>query len=606
MTLQFTEAQALALVTDHNSHQRGKKLAADLGQWASLGADAVSVWDECQGSGSEAYQVAAGLLEAASKCSCPRPDAPCKHAAGLLLLYARQPELFIAPAPDKLAAWRKARQQHADRDARQSQPRDSAEAAAEQAAAAARLAKGVDTKRQQRMVAGAHELAAVLEDVVRQGLARLPLAKAEFWEAPTKRLIDNQLSGLVPALRRLPDLAAQPEQLLAGLGELYLVLRACQNLPHLPADLRHEVLQQAGATLRRDDLLAAAALVEDQWQVLGWVAEREGEQYQVLSSNRRTWLYGATNGRYAMLYDYAHGYGDLPPALPLASYQAGGLAYYPGRYQLRATPAQLTLGAVVPPAAAPMGQSIGQLLAGYAAAVGCTPWLRQYPVTLTGVLPALTALNRRTLHHPAENLTVPLLSTRRDLLKPDDEFDQQWYQLLGNSAGQPCTVFGEWDGQQLRLLRSWPGSHPTPSDLPARGATSPTGDGRAEPWLTLVQAATVGLDALPLPELPGLPPAATPAQRLLLAAGTTALLQKLSFESLGPVRPVVPALLPAEARPLVPPAVAALLHEALTAWPYRQLLPGYLRGLDARGLRLPPWLLVLLQRYQTSPPRAGG
>jgi hypothetical protein len=57
-------------------------------KWQGLGHNERLLWGECQGSGSNPYQVRVDPDDAACKCSCPSRKLPCKHALGLLMLFA--------------------------------------------------------------------------------------------------------------------------------------------------------------------------------------------------------------------------------------------------------------------------------------------------------------------------------------------------------------------------------------------------------------------------------------------------------------------------------------------------------------------------------------
>ena len=68
-----------------------------------LGATDAALWGLCQGSGSKPYQTAIDLTEPAFKCSCPSRKFPCKHALGLMLLFAQDAGRLSEPAPPEWA-----------------------------------------------------------------------------------------------------------------------------------------------------------------------------------------------------------------------------------------------------------------------------------------------------------------------------------------------------------------------------------------------------------------------------------------------------------------------------------------------------------------------
>lgn len=89
--VRWTADQVLALAPDTASRKAGSKLGA-VGPWSEAGSsDEGTVWGLCKGSGSKPYQTVVDIADAsgpAYKCSCPSRKFPCKHALGLLLLWA--------------------------------------------------------------------------------------------------------------------------------------------------------------------------------------------------------------------------------------------------------------------------------------------------------------------------------------------------------------------------------------------------------------------------------------------------------------------------------------------------------------------------------------
>lgn len=448
----WTEEQARALITDSGTLKRGLELATPA-KWGNLGQTSTAAWGECKGSGSKPYQTSIDLTELAFKCSCPSRVFPCKHGAGLLVLLARQPQLFSGTTPPSwLEEWLEKRQQTQDKKATKATPKP-AEATEEPIAAllATEESTAEDSvnpktnqalqKRLARMTQGASELEDWLLDLVRAGTAVAKGQPRSYWEAPAARLVDNQLPGLASIVRELPGLCHSgpdwPERLLSRLGELYLLLRAFQRLDLQTPDAREEILQQIGVNSKKEDLLARQPAVADEWQVVGLHIEEE-ERLTV----RRAWLWGRHTGRYALVLEYAFGGQRFATSLVPDAVYAGELVFYPGLLALRAIPVTLTVLSPAPPDIDPPGQTPTQLLDAYATALAQHPWLRQWPATLQDVLPAyLPANDAWVLHHATEPVILPLRL----------EAETGW-QLLAHSGGQPMKVFGEWNGRTFHLL----------------------------------------------------------------------------------------------------------------------------------------------------------
>lgn len=435
-TLTFTEEQVRALVTDAGSLKRGQELAAPA-KWANLGQTATEAWGECAGSGSKPYQTGIDLTEPAFKCSCPSRVFPCKHGVGLLLLMTRQPGLLAAGSPPVwLAEWltkRQSRQQ-------ETQEKKVAKADSPPADPASRAKR--EGQRLERMTRSAQELEAWLLDLMRAGLASLDKQPNSYWENQAARLVDGQLPGLAATVRELsglrhtgPDWA---ERLLARLGELYLLIRSFQNLPHLAPEARQEVLQQVGVPPKKEELLRSSTPIHDTWDVAG---QFSWEEQRLMG--RRTWLRGRATQRYALVLEFAFSGQPFATSLvPNSSYE-GALMFYPGLLPLRATPVQLTLlGTSVGTLPA---QAINALLEEYAQALSQNPWLREWPAFISPALPVQLPNEAWGFQHPDTTVQLPLECTPTEA-----------WQMLAIGGGRPLTLFGEWNGRAFRPLTYWP------------------------------------------------------------------------------------------------------------------------------------------------------
>lgn len=631
----YSEAQALALITDPGTLKRGQELLKPA-KWANLGRTETAAWGDCAGSGSKPYLTGIDLIEPAFKCSCPSRVFPCKHGAGLLLLMARQPELFGSNTPPAwLVEWLEKRQQTQEKKAEKPAAKAPKAAAAATGAGTESVAgslaltltengldsevptndvattPAVDPKRLARMTAGAEDLTAWLEDLMRAGLATLDQQPANFWESQAARLVDNQLPGLAATVRELPTLrhthADWPARLLGRLGELFLLARTFLNRHGLSPEARAEVFQLVGVNLKKEDLLTTAAPVADAWRVLGqfrWEEDR--------LTARRTWLHGRGTGRTALVLEFS--FGGQPfgtPFIPHGSY-VGELTFYPGLLPLRAAPVQVKFDGTVPAGAVPAGQSINELLHDYAGALARQPWLREWPATLALVQLLPLPDGHWQVHDATDTGTLPLRFADEDL----------GWQLLAESGGQPLTLFGEWDGQAFRPLSSWGAAHAgtsSPDTLSPKeevpiheddstttsggsitGATSllERGAGGEVSPAQLLRTALLGTrqSGEPIPAFPA--PADTPEQQLLLAAGTLALMRKAGYRPAAAAgQPLAPA--PPELLPAVGPKGTDHLHQMLVNSLHLELLPDYLTRLAGRDLLVPPALLVPLLRHAT-------
>ena len=232
-----------------------------------------------------------------------------------------------------------------------------------------------------------------------------------------------------------------PERLLERLGNLQLLVDACLQRTRLPAALQADLRQALGWPYERDEVLASGLQVADQWQVMAHVLV----QREARLTERRVWLLGAQSRRRALLIDFSYAGKAFEQGWMVGQQLAGTLAFYPGSDPLRALLATLAeAGApalahnVAPAPKAPPASTEWNALAERMAA---NPWAERWPLLLGPVL----------LQRDAEVWSL----RSGDQVLPLRLADPDGWQLLASSAGQPVTLFGEWDGRSLRPLSAW-------------------------------------------------------------------------------------------------------------------------------------------------------
>ncbi|MEV8106806.1 SWIM zinc finger family protein, partial [Streptomyces sp. NPDC088135] len=97
----WTVEQVLTLAPDDASRRAGSRLGS-AGPWSGGGCDGSgAVWGLCKGSGSTPYRTVVDTTGPAYACSCPSRKFPCKHALGLLLVWASgEAALSAGEVPD--------------------------------------------------------------------------------------------------------------------------------------------------------------------------------------------------------------------------------------------------------------------------------------------------------------------------------------------------------------------------------------------------------------------------------------------------------------------------------------------------------------------------
>jgi hypothetical protein len=469
VTTPLTGDQILSLAPDPASAKAGATLATPR-KWSGLAGSERAVWGECQGSGAHPYQTRVDLTDLASRCSCPSRKFPCKHALGLLLLFAARRELFAAAEPPAwVAEWlasRTARAERAERRAAPDAAGDAGQGAAPNAEAQARRAEA----RAARVRAGLDELARWVRDLVRVGIATAPARPAAFWEGMAARLVDAQAPGAARLVRQLGAMPTTgegwPDRMLAQLGRLLLLTEAYPRVDELSAATRADVRARVGFAMS-DAELAAEPGVADRWAVVGQVVE-EDDRLRA----RRTWLCGGASGRRALLLDFAHGAAPFAePVPPVGTALDAELAFHPGSFPQRASvrarlAGQVGEGGDAPtptagpsvgratrhPAGPPAGDaSIAAATLVYASALAADPWTER-------VLLVLAAVTPEPLREPQAGRWL-VRDSAGDALPLSSRFRAAW-PLLALSGGHPVWLSGEWDGESLLPLSAAAGGAP--------------------------------------------------------------------------------------------------------------------------------------------------
>jgi hypothetical protein len=416
--------------------QRAEQLAPDAaalkaaqgvakpGKWQNLGHSERLLWGECQGSGSNPYQVRVDLEDGASKCSCPSRKLPCKHAVGLLILFAGG-SVSTASQPGFVEEWQSGRVKRAEaKAARAVAPEKPPDLQAQ--------ARRVE-KREGRIDSGLEQLEAWLTDLVAQGLAAARTQPPQYWEQMGARLVDAQAPGLARRVRELGNVTVSgadwQSDLLAGLARLQLLIDAYRKLDRLPAALAAEVRTLVGWSQPQDALLEREG-VNAQWQVLG---HRQSADEQVRT--QFTWLTAPDSGRMAMLLDFAVGNQPFAASFLTGQVAQAELVFFDGEPPLRALVKQrATSGAIQP--SLPGALDVPGLQERYASLLVANPWLETWPVVLGPVVPVQHGDQLQFVDSHGRHVLA------RSGLKHAWHFEA----LAGGGA---LTVFGLWNGRVL-------------------------------------------------------------------------------------------------------------------------------------------------------------
>ncbi|MFI2643107.1 SWIM zinc finger family protein [Streptomyces sp. NPDC018610] len=430
-----TADQVLALAPDDASREAGSGLGT-AGPWSEAGSSVEgAVWGLCKGGGSLPYRTVVDLADGAGpayECSCPSRKFPCKHALGLLLLWAGDEGAVPAGrAPDWAERWLAGRRGRAG-----DRPAGAAESAG---AADPRAARRRAERRAERVTAGATELEQRLADLLRGGLAAAEQAGYGLWEETAARMVDAQAPGLAARVRELGAIASSgpgwPVRLLEECALLHLLDQGWLRRERLPEGLAATVRSRVGLPTAVD-----GPPLRDRWLVLA--------QYDTADAKlttRRIWLYGADCGRTVLLLSHGAAGRAPEPTLPVGLTLDAEVTAYPGDGRPR-----VALGErFAPPApggARPSGVPPARAAARYGDALREDPWLEAVPVTLREVIPVPDG-DSWQLADAGSDDALPITAAAR--ARPG------LWRLVALSGGAPLTVFGECGHRGFTPLTAW-------------------------------------------------------------------------------------------------------------------------------------------------------
>ncbi|MGW7204094.1 SWIM zinc finger family protein [Streptomyces sp. NPDC054837] len=434
--VRWSADQVLALAPDAASRKAGSKLGA-AGPWSEAGSsDEGTVWGQCKGSGSKPYQTVVDIADVsgpAYKCSCPSRKFPCKHALGLLLLWAGEDGAVPrGQAPDWAEEWLEGRRKRAEE---KKEATASAGGGGDPEAARRRA-----ERRATLVTAGATELEQRLADLLRGGLAGAEQAGYGMWEETAARMVDAQSPGLAARVRELGTIPSSgpgwPVRLLEECALLHLLDQGWLRRERLPEGLAATVRSRIGLPASAD-----GPAVRDRWLVLA--------QYDTADARlttRRIWLHGAESGRMALLLSFGAA-GRAPElALPVGVVLEAEVSAYPGAGQVRAALGE-QFAPPVPAQIRPPGTTTAQAAARYGEALRDDPWLDSVPATLDRVVPTPDG-DTWQLADADGDTALPLTPTARS--RPG------LWRLVALSGGAPVKVFGECGHRGFTPLTAWP------------------------------------------------------------------------------------------------------------------------------------------------------
>jgi hypothetical protein len=435
----WTTEQVLAIAPDASSAKSGKDLSAPR-KWKTLGLDQTCAWGTIQGSGKNPYQTCIDFGGPAFKCTCPSRKFPCKHGVGLFLIVAQQAGTMAEKEPPGwVAEWMAKRAEKEEKKAAGAAPPETPpdpEAAAKAAAAAEKRV----ASREAKVTSGLEELGVWLDDLVRSGFATLPGKPSNFWTNPAARLMDAQAPGLARRISALDGITSTgerwPAQMLRQTALIHLAREGWSRIAFVPEIVQADLRSTIGFTSNQENVLAQPG-VRDRWIVAGQRIE-EDERLRT----QRTWLFGTSTRRPALCLSFSAG-----PSQPLDISLVPGttvdaeLVFFPSAWPLRALVKERhgSPQSILP---ALPHQSIAAANAFAAEALLANPWVERVPFAVAVVTPLHRA--QGWLIRDQDGDALPLAIS-----------DAKAWVLYSLSGGNPISLAGEWDGEDLTPLSVW-------------------------------------------------------------------------------------------------------------------------------------------------------
>ena len=549
----WTAERVLAMALDPSSARAGQGLAAPK-WWSKLGQAANLVWGECQGSGRKPYQTRIAPDDPAYSCSCPSRTFPCKHALGLMLLWADPAStIVVADPPAWVVTWAesRARKAEAPRSASGAAPGDIAAKLKREAARLSKVAAGLD------------DLDLWLGDLVRSGFVALGTRPKNLWDEQARRMVDAQCPGVARRLRQIDAMslagAGWQTALLDRLAQLHLLIEGFRHRAGLPPEVLADVRTAIGFPADLDGVRTGTVgdHVRDVWRVLGQAFALEDKL-----TVRRTSFWGRDSRRSAVILDFAAQGRPFEATFAPGTAIDATLGFFPSAAPLRTLLIDRH-GPAEPFGDLAGGATIAEAQAMFGATLARSPWVELIPVALADV-----TLRFEAGAWSAVDPSGAWLPLRRT-------FDRGW-RIEAQSGGAPIILVGEFDGSTLNPLGAMVANEFLPLIHPGGKVAPESVCGSPGRWLipesamltAATAAAVVGVDRKAPPPIPPQHPAgpivagvqARPAPaRLLALAAAGGLYARVGRQARGGTVPAAPPAF-VEDRPECSPAAARRLR----------------------------------------------
>lgn len=337
--MSFSEDQIQSISPNVAAFAAGKKLSAAQ-NWSVSSSSERAIWGEIKGSGKNPYYTQVDLRSIAFKCTCPSRQFPCKHAIGLMLLFATSPgQLKRGDEPEWVSSWldgRSAKQATADEKAAKEKPEKEEKA---------QNKNKTQEKRLEQVTSGAIEVELWLKDLIRLGILQLASKPRSEFQKVTARLIDAKAPGLAAWVRTLGELPFHAgsewhDEALQLIARLFMLIQAIKNYDSLDDTWQATVRTLSGFSQSSKELLASdeAETVNDHWLIAGQLEEQTDDII-----TQRNWLIGSKTGRKALILNFATRFSTFETVLMPGQQFEGDLAFFPSVWPHRAAAKNMKL-----------------------------------------------------------------------------------------------------------------------------------------------------------------------------------------------------------------------------------------------------------------------
>ena len=276
-----------------------------------------------------------------------------------------------------------------------------------------------------------------------------------YWQQMSKRMVDAKAVGLANRVKRLGEIAASGSDGLSmlslSIGQLNLLLNAYERLESLPNDIQQDVRQVIGFTINEQQLIAEQTALEDKWLVLSRLRYAENNLI-----NQMTWLQSCSDGRTAMVLEFAHrsALGSLSNFLA-GAVLSGSFYYYPSASPVRGRfVGNVTVNKDSNQSSLPVKTfSLGEMLNDFAKQKTLNPWFENQCYCLSNVAFSMQAIMPDLPKLPI--MTDCSDESSKTLMATIKHCD--WWRLLALSGGMPVTAAVSFDGMKVRPLGVWVG-----------------------------------------------------------------------------------------------------------------------------------------------------